>query len=221
MPIAFPPIESASAEGLLAIGGKIDYETLRAAYSQGIFPWPISEDAPMTWFSPDPRGILELKNLHISHSFKRFIKKNTLQVKFNHDFEKVIRSCANMVRKHEKNTWISEEIIRGYIELFKRENAYSVEVYDGVNLVGGLYGVCFGEIISGESMFHVKTNASKFALYTLVKTLMNANIKWLDTQMVSPLLESLGGENISRNEFKRRLLNLDPKTPSRLEIFSN
>lgn len=221
MPIAFPPIESATKEGLLAIGGNIDVETLRAAYTQGIFPWPISDDAPMTWFSPDPRGILEIKDFHVSRSFKRFINKTNLEVKFNTNFEGVIRACANMVRKHESDTWISEEIIKGYIKLYKKKNAYSVEVYDGAKLVGGLYGVCFGEMISGESMFHIKTNASKMALYALIKVLTQNNITWLDTQMVSPLLESLGGKNIERLEFKKRLLALNNSSPSRKEVFSN
>lgn len=221
MPIAFPPIESASSEGLLAIGGKIEPETLRVAYHQGIFPWPISNEAPMTWFSPDPRGILEFNNFYISRSFKKFIRRTSYQVKFNENFETVIRSCAEVVRKHESSTWISEEIIQGYLKLFKEKCAYSVEVYDGEKLVGGLYGVCFGEIITGESMFHLETNASKFGLYKLVEKLSEKKISWLDTQMVSPLLESMGGINISRAEFKRRLLGLNSTSPSRSEIFSN
>ena len=116
MPIKFPPIESASAEGLLAIGGQLDFETLKTAYQSGIFPWPISNDAPLTWFSPDPRGILKIKDFRISKSFQKFLNNTTLEVRFNTSFEEVIRCCAGVSRKHEESTWISEEIIEYYAQ---------------------------------------------------------------------------------------------------------
>lgn len=219
MPIKFPPIESASAEGLLALGGKIDVDTLTLAYSLGIFPWPISLDAPMTWFSPDPRGILEHNDLHISRSLKKFLNKTNFKVEYNKRFDQVIKACAEVKRKHEDSTWISQEIIDGYTSLFKNGNAYSVEVLEEDKLVGGLYGVCFGELVSGESMFHTKTNASKFALVNLIELLHTKNIKWIDTQMVSPLIESMGGKEVSRLEFKHKLQTLNLLTPTRSQIF--
>lgn len=221
VPISFPPIDSASSEGLLAIGGELDFETLKRAYLSGVFPWPISEELPLTWFSPNPRGILKMENFHKSRSFEKFLRNTNLVVRFNTSFEKVIRSCANVKRDHEESTWISEEIIAGYLNLFEKGHAYSVETFEGENLVGGLYGVCFGEVVSGESMFHTQTNASKMALDKLVEKLKKNNINWLDTQMVSPLLESLGGENIERSEFSHKLKKLNSDFPSRSVLFSD
>ncbi len=205
MPIIFPPIESASPEGLLAIGGDLSTQTLLTAYSQGIFPWPISNDSPLTWFCPDPRGILEFKDLHISKSFKRFLNNHPFTVKFNTQFEAVITKCAKTPRQHEKDTWITNEIIEGYHNLFQSGYAYSVEVFLNDELVGGLYGVIIGNYVSGESMFHTQTNASKFALYSLIQQLKKKNILWLDTQMVTSTIKNFGGKEISRNEFIKKL----------------
>lgn len=221
MPINFPPIDSASSEGLLAIGGKLDYDTLRKAYLSGIFPWPISEDAPLTWFSPNPRGILKFENFHRSRSFQKFLRTTDFRVRYNTCFEDVIRACSTVPRGHEDSTWISEEIIAGYLNLFERGCAYSVETFEGDQLVGGLYGVCFGEMITGESMFHLRTNASKMALNHLVETLQKKNLTWMDTQMVSPLLESLGGENIERSLFKQKLDALNFELPLRDRLFAD
>lgn len=221
MPIKFPPIESASSEGLLAIGGTLDPETLRSAYYSGIFPWPISLDAPVTWFSPDPRGILRCEDLHISRSLTKFLKKTDYKIEFNKRFDEVIRTCAEVKRRHETSTWISNEIIDGYIKLFKAGHAYSIEVLENEELVGGLYGVCFGELVSGESMFHLKTNASKMALVELVRRLRKNNIKWFDIQMVSPLLGDMGGVSIPRSEFAHRLSQLNFQAPSRTQLFDD
>lgn len=219
MPVQFPPLETATPEGLLAIGGNLDLETLYIAYTSGIFPWPISDEAPLTWFSPNPRGILELDEFHLPKSFQKFLKKCTYTVKFNENFIEIINSCAEMKRKHEQGTWISEEILDGYINLFNNNLAYCVGVYEGPDLIGGLYGVCFGEIISGESMFHVKDNASKIALYHLVKQLKASSVKWIDTQMVSPLLELFGGKEIPRREFINKLEILNSKEDLRSKLF--
>jgi leucyl/phenylalanyl-tRNA--protein transferase len=205
MPIVFPPIETASPEGLLAIGGNLDVETLLTAYSQGIFPWPISTDSPLTWFSPDPRGVFFIKDLHLSKSFIKFLKNNTFEVKFNTNFEAVLRNCGSAPRKHEEGTWITQEIVNGYNCLFDAGHAYSVEVYNGEELIGGLYGVSIGNYVTGESMFHKESNASKLALYALICTLKKNNILWLDTQMVTPVIESMGGREIDRKLFLKEL----------------
>ena len=220
MPIIFPSVDSATPEGLVAIGGTLDTETILTAYSQGIFPWPISKESPLTWFSPDPRGILPIDEIHLSASFKRFLNKEKFHFKFNTQFENVITECAKMSRKHEKGTWITDELMAGYINLHHQGFAYSVETYEEDKLVGGLYGVNFNSYVSGESMFHERTNASKFALYQLLMNLKEKNIPFLDTQMVTPIVESFGGKFIPRSQFIS-LLNIQlQKVKSSNDLFN-
>lgn len=219
MAVIFPPLETATPEGLLAVGGNLDIETLVTAYTQGIFPWPISSQSPLTWFSPDPRGVIELSEFHIPKSLKKFLNNSPFVLTANQQFSKVIENCAQVSRKHEKGTWISQDIIDGYTSLFEAELAYSIEVLYNDQLVGGLYGTCIGEIISGESMFHTMDNASKVALCYLVDKLKAQNIQWLDTQMVTPIVSSFGGKQISRDIFATRLAQLNPANPTRSELF--
>lgn len=220
MPVIFPPPQNANEQGIVAIGGQLDIETLTTAYHSGIFPWPISKEYPLTWFSPDPRGVLDFNDFHIPRSLKKFMKSCDYEVLFNRNFEKVLRMCSKVKRKFQTDTWISEEIIRGYIGLFEHKLAYSVETYHAGQLIGGLYGVCMGEVISGESMFFLQPNASKVALVRLIEELQKSGIAWMDTQMVTPVIESFGGKNISRNDFLLRLERLD-KNRSRQNIFGN
>jgi leucyl/phenylalanyl-tRNA--protein transferase len=180
----------------------------------------LSEEFPLTWFAPNPRGILEFRDYKTSKSFKKFLAKTELYTKFNEDFDQIILACANVKRKHESGTWINQEIINGYIELHKEGLAYCVGTYEKEKLVGGLYGVCIGEIISGESMFHYKDNASKMALNSLVTHLEGLGLKWIDTQMVTPLLKGFGGKEISRKVFMQKLEQLNPNC-SRREIFGS
>lgn len=210
MPIKnFPPIESADEHGLLALGGDLETESLLLAYSRGIFPWPISEDYPLAWFSPDPRGILAFDKLHLSKSLRKFLKKNPYEVRFNTNFEAVIMNCA-MIKRPEGNegpqgTWITKDITNSYIELHKKGFAYSMESYLDDVLVGGVYGVCINRFYSGESMFHKAENASKVALISLLYQLKQQDIGWLDTQMVTPVVESLGGTAIPRETYLKML----------------
>lgn len=220
MPIKFPPVENADSNGIVAIGGNLNLETIIAAYLDGIFPWPISNDVPLTWFSPDPRGIIELNNFHISRSLRRFINKTNYVVRFNQDFENVIKHCGKTRKDEKDGTWINKEIIKGYNDLFNHNMAYCVSVYDQDELVGGIYGVCIGEIISGESMFFTKTNASKFAMVKLIEKLKSKNIKWIDTQMVTSVVKNFGGVEISRKLFINMLSQLDTNR-SRFEIFGS
>lgn len=204
--IEFPPVENADENGLLALGGDLEIESLLLAYTQGIFPWPINEEYPLAWFSPDPRGILAFNNLHLSKSFRKFLKKNPYEVRFNTNFEAVIMNCAQVKRKEEGvGTWITEDIINAYIDLHKEGYAYSVETYENDHLVGGVYGVCINRFYSGESMFHLKDNASKVALVSLLYKLEQQDIHWIDTQMVTPVVESLGGVEIPRNKYLKML----------------
>lgn len=203
--IVFPPVSSATEDGLVAVGGDLETDTIEEAYRQGIFPWPVSVEFPLAWFSPDPRGILEFDELHVSRSFEKFLKKNPYTVSFNTNFEKVIRNCAVMKRKDQPGTWITPDIITGYKQMFAIDKAYSVEVWLGETLVGGIYGVVMGDFCSGESMFMTEDNASKFGLYALCMLLKKNGVKWLDTQMVTNVVEQFGGKYIDREEFLEKL----------------
>lgn len=212
--IVFPPVHEATEDGLVAVGGDLEVDTLLTAYRNGIFPWPISVELPLAWFSPDPRGVLDFHELHLSRSFEKFLRKNTYRVSFNQDFKNVILSCARMRRKNQPTTWITPDILTGYEKLFKEDLAYSVEVWNEENkLVGGLYGVVMGQFVSGESMFMLEDGASKFGLYSLIEHLKTKGIKWLDTQMVTPVVEQFGGKYIDREDFLERLTTLDWTLP--------
>lgn len=204
----FPPIEDALNEpdGLLAFGGNLDNKTLVSAYSHGIFPW-YSENEPILWWSPNPRMVLFPKNIHLSRSFKRAIKKTNYTVHFNRNFKKVINSCAKS-RKDGFGTWITDEMKSAYINLHNDGIAHCLEIdIDGV-LAGGIYGVALENVFFGESMFSSQTNGSKFALYELSRYLIDNNYQILDCQTHSDHLESMGAELISIREFKHYL----PKT---------
>ncbi|MCO4794401.1 MAG: leucyl/phenylalanyl-tRNA--protein transferase [Bacteriovoracaceae bacterium] len=205
--IDFPPIDQADENGLLALGGDLEISSLLLAYSKGIFPWPINDEYPLAWFSPNPRGILKYEDLHISSSLKKYLKSNKHIVTFNEDFEGVIKACSKSKnRKDQVGTWITDEIIQAYIDFYNADQAYSVEVWNNDNkLIGGLYGVVIGSYVSGESMFYLESNASKLALYTLMERLNDNDITWLDTQMVTPVVEAMGGTEMSRDDFLNEL----------------
>jgi len=201
----FPPVENADEDGLLAMGGDLDVSSLILAYKNGIFPWPISKEFPLCWFSPDPRGILRCNDLHVSKSMKKLIRQNKFTVKFNTNFEEVIVNCAKIKRKNQPSTWITNNIIKAYIDLHYNGYAYSVETYNCETLVGGMYGFHYGNIISGESMFSKESNSSKLALITLIKYLKKKDIELLDTQMLTPVVADLGGTLIKREDFVKYL----------------
>lgn len=207
--IVFPPIENADEDGLVAVGGDLEVDTLVTAYRQGIFPWPISVELPLAWFSPDPRGAIFLEEIHLPRTFEKFLKKNPYKVTFNQRMKEVILECARVPRKNQPGTWITPDIIKGYERLFNEGLAYSVEVWNEDQLVGGLYGVCMGEFFSGESMFMKEDNASKLALWSILQLLKSKNVRFLDTQMVTPVVEAFGGKYIDREEFLDMLEELD------------
>lgn len=221
MAFSFPHPSTAQEDGLLAVGADLSVQTLINAYTSGIFPWPYSPDEPILWFSPDPRGVIETKNLHISKSMQRLINKKKYTVIFNKNFEKVIDSCALVKRKDQSSTWIDSRIKKGYLELFKNKLAYSAEVYNqDQQLVGGLYGTCFGEMISGESMFHLESNCSKLALIAVITRLKECEITLMDTQMVTDVVESIGAAEIPRTEFLKHIASVDFSKKREL-IFKN
>ncbi len=218
--LAFPPIESADENGLLALGGDLEVESLLMAYNLGIFPWPINDRYPLAWFSPDPRGVLEFSNLHLSRSLKKSIKKRDWVVTFNQDFEHIIQQCSDTTHRSKKEaqgTWITKEIIEAYIKFHQAGYAYSVEVRLEDKIVGGLYGVQIGNAFSGESMFHIETDASKIAIISLLYLLNSHAIHWLDTQMVTSVIGDLGGVEIERDDFIKNLNQLK-HAPKKLKL---
>lgn len=220
MPIIdFPSVEDADENGLVAIGGDLHPQSLLLAYSKGIFPWPVGPEYPLAWFSPDPRGVIFSNELHLPRKLKKELRKSEFTVTFNQNFEEVINICANVHSKSDTGTWITSDIAQGYIEFHKRGLAYSVEVRRGHLLVGGLYGVCIGKYVSGESMFHIENNASKLALITLIHNLKLNDVLFLDTQMVTNITKSLGAKEIRRNEFIRNVQNEMKRSPLNFELF--
>lgn len=195
----FPPVEGAE-DGIVAIGGDLSSERLLLAYQCGIFPW-YGDEEPIIWHSPDPRFILLLDDLHISKSMQRVLNSNKFHVTFDTDFSFIINQCALIERKEQDGTWITNEMIDAYLELYKSGYAHSVEVWNNDKIVGGLYGVSLGKVFFAESMFHTETNASKFALIKLVELLKQKEFHFLDAQVHTTHVESLGAKNIPREQF--------------------
>lgn len=199
--IEFPPIENATEDGLVAVGGDLEIDTLETAYSEGIFPWPISPEFPLAWFSPNPRGILRFDELHVPRSLQKFMKKSPFEIRFNSNFLEIIKKCASVTRMGQPNTWITPDIIAGYHNLFLNQKAWCVGAWRNGSLVGGLYGVKFGCFRSGESMFTLENNAGKECLIKAIDLFKTEQVSWIDTQMVTPVVKSLGGREIPRSEF--------------------
>jgi len=200
----FPPPDYADPIGLLAVGGDLSKERLLEAYRVGIFPW-YSDDQPILWWSPDPRLILDLKDFKISRSLSKTLKKGVFQVTFDHAFEEVIQACAAVPREAQNGTWITAEMQKAYINLHGLGYAHSVETWFGGKLAGGLYGVSLGKCFFGESMFHLKTDASKVALATLVEKLKSWDFHFIDSQMTTEHMVRLGAKELPRRIFLKRL----------------
>jgi leucyl/phenylalanyl-tRNA---protein transferase len=196
----FPPPAFASADGLLAIGGDLSPERLLTAYSMGIFPW-FSEGEPMAWWSPDPRMVLFPSELKISKSMRPYFNQGKFKVSFDQDFEGVVRNCQQPRGKQYGSTWITDEILAAYSKLHQLGFAHSVEVWQGDEMVGGLYGIALGKCYFGESMFSKASNASKFGLICLVKMLEALDFWLIDCQQETVHLGSLGARSIPRADF--------------------
>jgi len=186
----------------VAVGGHLDPETLIRAYRAGVFPW--SSDPEITWWSPDPRAIFELDSTHLARSVRKRIRQKGWRFAVDTDFKGVMRACAE-VTANRPSTWISGDFVAAYSELHRRGHAHSVEVYEGEELVGGLYGVTFGAFFGGESMFHRRTDASKAAVGFLMEHLNARGFELLDAQVPNPHLMRLGAVEISRREYLDRL----------------
>ena len=197
----FPPVNLAltNPNGLLAVGGDLDPDRLIAAYRQGIFPW-YEEGQPLLWWSPDPRTVLPPCSVHLSRSMRKFLRKTDLVVTFDQCFPDVIQACA-APRDYTDETWITPAMQQAYTELHRRGLAHSVEVWEGDELVGGLYGVGLGAAFFGESMFSRRSNASKTAFMALASRLQQQGCELIDCQMPTDLLNSLGAQPLPRAEF--------------------
>ena len=199
--LIFPPPDMAHTEpnGLLAFGGDLSAKRLLLAYSSGIFPW-FSQDEPIMWWSPDPRGILPLDNFKCSKSLKKFARNCDYHITINSAFDQVIDICAAIPR-NDSGTWITDDMLNAYKNLHQLGHAHSVEVWSEDDLVGGLYGITVGKVFCGESMFHKATNASKLAMLSLVELLKSQAAEFIDCQMQNPHLGSLGCIEVSRDRF--------------------
>ena len=202
--LVFPDPATATADGLVAVGGDLSVERLLLAYRKGIFPWPIFADDLMTWFSPDPRAILELDKLHISRSLRKRLRKGDLEVRIDTAFSDVLEACAAPTPDRQ-STWITREIAAAYLRLHRAGHAHSVETWRGKELVGGLYGVSLGGFFAGESMFSRESDASKVAVVELVRRLKARGFALLDIQQATRHLLTLGAEEIPRPDYLQRL----------------
>lgn len=196
----FPPADLADKDGLLAVGGNLSPQRLLNAYASGIFPW-YSSGQPILWWSPDPRMVLFPEKFRRHKNLRKIIDKKIFACSFDQDFVNVITHCSSVKREKQKSTWITEEMKDAYVKLHKVGYAHSVETYFKDELAGGLYGVSIGSMFFGESMFHLKTEASKVALWHLVDFCLNNGINVIDVQQNTSHLKSMGAELIRREKF--------------------
>lgn len=203
--VDFPPVEQASPEGLLAVGGDLRPERLLEAYRHGIFPW-YSDDQPILWWSPNPRAVLFPDKLHISRSLKRSLRPGLFSVTLDRCFHDVMQHCAAPRSQYPYGgTWITADMLDAYTRLHELGYAHSAEAWKDDQLVGGLYGVALGGAFFAESMFTRVPDASKVALVSLVRQLQMWEFRIIDCQQSSPHVMRLGAEEIPRREFLAHL----------------
>lgn len=217
----FPPTSQAwgrqsSAPGLLAVGGMLDTDTLRRAYSQGIFPW-FSDGQPPLWWSTNPRMVLRTVDFRLSDSLRKLIrhllKQQRLEVRMNHAFAEVIQACASVHREGQQGTWIVKDMVLAYQRFHQAGYAHSVETWLDGQLVGGLYAVNIGRMVYGESMFNHVSNASKIALCALVAFCKGNEMPVIDCQQETKHLASMGAAPMERTNFEQHMSDLI-QTPS-------
>ena len=201
-PWVFPPIDSADDYGLVGVGADLEPGTILAAYRAGLFPMPIRKRGPIGWWSPDPRAVLHLDELHVTRSLRQATRRYEIRV--DTAFDRVIRACGDPKRP---KGWIEGRIIEAYTRLFDLGWVHSVEAFEDDRLVGGLYGVAIGGFFAGESMFHHARDASKVALVALVELLREGDNRLLDVQWLTPHLASLGARELDRPVYLKRLEN--------------
>jgi leucyl/phenylalanyl-tRNA---protein transferase len=196
----FPPPSWASPDGVIAMGGTPDAETLLTAYSQGIFPWP-HEGMPLLWFCPDPRFVLVPRQAHLSRSLRKVMRRGDFEVRADTAFGRVIRACAAQPRPGQDGTWITRGIVAGYTALHRQGLAHSIEAWREGRLVGGLYGVSLGAVFFGESMFADEPDASKVCFATLLGNLLRWDFELVDCQSRTEHLATFGAVDWPRPRF--------------------
>lgn len=202
--LVFPHPVLREEDGLLAVGGDLSLPRLLLAYRWGLFPW-YHDDQPILWWWLAPRLMLRPQEIHISHSLQSILNKNVFRVTMNTAFREVIGECGKIKRMNQDGTWITNDMINAYVLLHLSGYAHSVEVWQDDELVGGLYGVAYGRIFSGESMFAKTSNASKVAFVYLARHLELKNFEWIDCQQDTAHLRSLGAALIEEDHFMQLL----------------
>jgi leucyl/phenylalanyl-tRNA--protein transferase len=204
----FPPVDLALRDpnGLLAAGADLSPARLIDAYARGIFPW-FNDDDPVLWWSPDPRMVLAVNEVRVSRSLRRTIRSAKFRMSADTAFSAVVAGCADP-RPDQNGTWITQEMASAYARLFAMGYAHSIEAWSGDLLVGGLYGVALGRMFFGESMFARRSDASKVALVLLARQLARWGFEFIDCQMSTAHLASLGAREISRASFVRQVRQL-------------
>lgn len=198
----FPPVGHAlrDPDGLLAVGGDLHPERLLGAYRQGIFPW-YSPGEPILWWSPDPRMVFRTDRVHLSRRFRRSLRNNGWQLRADTAFGRVVDACADIPRRGQRGTWITDAMRQAYLRLHRLGHAHSVEVFDGNQLAGGIYGVSIGRMFFGESMFSGRDGGSKVALAGLALFLQQNDWPLIDAQVENPHLLRMGAERMPREAF--------------------
>ncbi|MBQ3893199.1 MAG: leucyl/phenylalanyl-tRNA--protein transferase [Mailhella sp.] len=199
-PLVFPPAGSADGDGLVMAGGDLSPARLLLAYSRGIFPW-YTEGQPILWWSLDPRCVLYPEKLHVPSSLRRVMNSGRFTFTENACFDRVMRACALVPRRGQEGSWITQEMVLAYARLHRMGHAHSVEVWEGGELAGGLYGVQTGRVFCGESMFHTVPDASKAAVVHLVEWLTRRGVALIDCQQTTEHMTRFGAEEISRGEY--------------------
>ena len=221
-PDVFPNPEEAEEDGLLAVGGDLSVPRLLAASRNGIFPW-YGEGQPLLWWSPDPRCVISPERFRIPRTVRKELRRHAFTVSVDRAFRRVMEACAAVARPDQDGTWIMPEMIDAYARLHERGHAHSVEVWEEnpqgeTELVGGLYGVGLGRAFFGESMFHLRSDASKAALVALMAWLEERDCRLLDCQMATRHILRYGAELIPRSDFLRLLreaVETPPNIPSK------
>ncbi|MCA9230352.1 MAG: leucyl/phenylalanyl-tRNA--protein transferase [Planctomycetales bacterium] len=203
-PLFFPPPSEATPDGLVAVGGHLSPEWLLDAYRHGIFPWPVYDDEPMLWWSPDPRAILPLDDMKISRRLRRTLRSGKFQVTCNQAFAQVLTGCATGPGR-EDGTWLTQQMLDAYTIMHQLGHAHSFETWYQDQLVGGVYGIAIGGFFAAESMFYRQRDASKVALASLVDHLNRRGYQLLDVQQWTPHTGRLGVIEISRDDYLDRL----------------
>ena len=198
--VLFPPVSRTSPEGVIAVGGRPDPETLLEAYSRGIFPWP-HDGMPLLWFCPDPRFVLLPEQARLSRSLRKEMRRGAYEVRADTAFPAVMRGCATVPRPGQDGTWITPDMLAGFTAFHEQGFAHSIEAWRDGELMGGLYGVSLGAVFYGESMFARAPDASKVAFATLLANLVRWGFELVDCQNATHHLARFGAANWPRVRF--------------------